>query len=106
MTDDSHTMSDNRPDQDAVKMIIEALHGLSRRIERIEGILMSDDEYTPRHLMDKISNFIAHAEKMEDRVVRLEASTARMAGAIGLVVLLLPPLTAIFNPLFRKLLGL
>ena len=99
-------MNDQQTDHSDTRLVVEALRGLSQRIERLEDMLMREEEYTPRHLFDKISHFVSHAERMEARLAKLETTMARMAGAIGLVIMLLPPLTAIFNPLFRKLLGL
>lgn len=91
---------------DALDLIRDHLSAIDGRLERMENLLLADDEYTPKQLYDKLTYFVDHIKKIESRIEQLEAISSRLLGAIAFVCFLVVPLTAIFNPFIRKLLHL
>jgi len=76
------------------------------RLERIEGILMFDDEYSPRHMWDRLSFFCDRVEAHDRRLHRLEVWQSAVLAVVSFLMVFVMPLVTVLAPAIRRLLGL
>ena len=92
---------------DALDLINQRLEDILGRISRIEDHMFDDrEEYSQKHIWDKLDYFVKITKSANNRITKLEHMVDKIVGAGCLLVILMPLVTAILNPTIRKLLHL
>ncbi len=90
---------------DQIDMLSQRVEDILDRVKRIEDKMFAE-EFSPKHLWDKLSHFVDISTNNSRRLTKLEHLVDKMIGACSLLVILMPLVTAILNPTIRKLLYL
>ena len=93
---------------DTIDLLNARLDRMDGRLERIEGILMAGDEedYSPKHLWDRMEYFCAKVEENDRRLRRLEVWQGSVLAIASFVMVVVVPVVTLLAPALRRLLGL